>query len=126
MKKKLAAILVAALSLGIAGCTESDRVSHNISVEADNFNVRRSVTVFNTRTDTVLFQMIGTMSISNNDNNELEVIVQTGKDKFKKHFVYLGPDTTYVIEDVSGADVDKYKYEISFLPEWGWRPTIAN
>ena len=40
-----------------------------------------------------------------------------------KHFVYLNDDTMYVVEDISGANVDKYHYEINFLPEYGVKVT---
>lgn len=35
----------------------------------------------------------------------------------------IGSSCMYVVEDVSGADVDKYHYEINFLPEWGVKVT---
>ena len=44
--------------------------------------------------------------------------MQTGPDSYKKHFVYINKEwTMYVVEDISGATVDGYKYEINFLPE---------
>lgn len=43
--------------------------------------------------------------------------------KYRKDLVYLNDYTMYVVEDVSGADVDKYHYEINFLPEWGVKVT---
>lgn len=43
--------------------------------------------------------------------------------KYQKHFVYLNDDTMYVVEDISGANVDKYHYEINFLPEYGVKVT---
>jgi len=61
--------------------------------------------------------MLGTMSISNSSNNELQVICKTGDGQYKKHFVYLCDWTTYIIEDVSGAAVDPYHYEIIIYPK---------
>lgn len=46
--------------------------------------------------------------------------------KYKKDLVYLNDYTMYVVEDVSGANVDKYHYEINFLPEWGAKITHKN
>ena len=43
--------------------------------------------------------------------------------KYQKDLVYLNDYTMYVVEDISGADVDKYHYEINFLPEWGVKVT---
>lgn len=61
--------------------------------------------------------------MKNNTANELEVIIETEEGKYKKDLVYLNDYTMYVVEDVSGADVDKYHYEINFLPEWGVKVT---
>lgn len=75
------------------------------------------------RTDTVLLELTGTFALQNNDDNELEVIIETAKGKYRKDLVYLNDYTMYVVEDVSGADVDKYHYEINFLPKWGAKIT---
>lgn len=125
MKKKVVALL-AALMLACAsltGCTEVDQVSTNISKEADNFNVTRKLTVLNARTDTILLELTGTFSLQNNSENELEVIIETAEGKYQKDLVYLNDYTMYVVEDISGSDVDKYHYEINFLPEWGVKVT---
>lgn len=105
------------LVVALAGCRQSDRVAWNVSREADNFNVTRKLTVLNVRSDKILMEMTGTFSIANNAANELEVICMTGKNEYKKHFVYLNDWTVYTVEDVSGADVDPYKYEITFYPQ---------
>jgi len=125
MKKKvLALIMSAALCCSmLAGCTEADQVSHNISQEANNFNVTRRLTVINARTDTVLMEMEGTFSLHNNSANELEIICEVEDGKYQKHFVYLNSYTMYVVEDISGAEVDKYHYELNFLPQWGFKAT---
>jgi outer membrane lipoprotein SlyB len=55
MKKKLVAIATTLIvaSATLVGCTEANQVSHNVSQEADNFNVLRRLTVINSRTDKV-------------------------------------------------------------------------
>ena len=125
MKRKIAALLVltAVSCFAMTGCTEADQVSTNISKEADNFNVTRKLTVLNARTDTILLELTGTFALKNNSDNELEVICEVGDGKYQKHFVYLNDDTMYVVEDISGANVDKYHYEINFLPEYGVKVT---
>ena len=124
MKAKLKIIIVVALmSVLLMGCTEADQVSRNVSKEANNFNVTRKLTVINARTDTVMLEMQGTFSVLNNSSNELEVICEVGDGIYKKHLVYLNDWTCYVVEDISGAEVDKYHYEINFLPEWGVKIT---
>lgn len=125
MKKKVMALLAVFVLLCafLTGCTEVYKVSNNISQEADNFNVTRKLTVLNARTDTILLELTGTFSLQNNSENELEVIIETAEGKYQKDLVYLNDYTMYVVEDISGTDVDKYHYEINFLPEWGVKVT---
>lgn len=104
-------------TLMLTGCTQVDRVSSNIRQQADNFNITRRIVVINARTDKPIFELTGNFSLQNNYNDELEIIVEVGNGVYKKHFVYLNDWTMYVVEDVSGAFVDKYHYEINYLPE---------
>lgn len=45
MKKPIISILLAVTVLVVTACSEADRVSENLSREADNFNIRRQLTV---------------------------------------------------------------------------------
>ena len=112
-------IIIAIIAASMTGCSvsQASRVRNNISKEADNFNVTRRLSVINMRTDKPIFEMIGNFAIKNNANNELEVIVEVQRGVYKKHFVYLNSWTMYVVEDVSGAFVSPYHYEVNFLPE---------
>lgn len=125
MKKRMVAImLVLAMVLAIAGCgTEAERVSYNLSQQADNFNVVRQLTVINCIEGDVLFQMTGKMSITaDTADNQLEIIVEDDG-TYVKHFVGLSDNVTYVVEDLNlGANaVDKYKYTLNFNPKM-WIP----
>ena len=122
MKKALiTAILLTVLCL--TGCeTEAQRVSYNISREADNFNTIRQITVINCIQGDVLFQMTGKMSITADTNdNQLEVIVEDDNGKYKKHFIGLSDNVTYVVEDITDGDVSKYHYTLNFNPKM-WVP----
>lgn len=115
MKKRLIAIL-AVLLLLLTGCTEADKVQHNISKEADAFNVQRKITVINARTDTIMLEMTGTFALKNNSSSELEVICEVAPGTYRKHFIYLNEYTLYVVEDVSDTNVSQYYYELNILP----------
>lgn len=119
MKKIISLMLVVIIVFSITGCeTEANRVSYNVSQEADNFNVVRRLTVLNARSDKPMFELIGTFSIEvDNEDNQLEVVCETGKNEYKKHFIALNQWTMYVVEDIGGANVNKYRYEVNFLPE---------
>lgn len=118
MKKKLCFALVAALFVTLlSGCRESDRVAINISQKADNFNVTRKITVVNIRDNTILYELIGKCSLKNEGSNELSVISEVSKGQYKKDLIYLSDWTTYIVQDVSGAFVDPYHYEVNILPQ---------
>lgn len=112
----LLVLVVIAMGTVLIACREADRVSHNVSQEADNFNVIRRLTVLNARTDKPLFELIGAFSFNLQDNRII-VIVETGENEYKKHSVGLNEWTLWVVEDIGGAAVDKYRYEVNFLPE---------
>ena len=124
MKKKFLALLVLAI-LGCAaltGCRESDKVSRNLSLEADNFNDVRQITVINCLQGDVLFQMTGKMSITADTSDiQLEIIVEDENGNYKKHFIGLSDNVTYVVEDITSGNVDKYKYTLNFNPKM-WIP----
>lgn len=77
-------IVVLSVVVLCTGCRQSDRVSYNVSKDADNFNVVRRLTVINARTDKPVFELIGTFSIETDSaDNQLEVICETGKNEYK-------------------------------------------
>ena len=120
MRKFLAlilAVLCLCLCFPLAGCRESNKVSYNLSLEADNFNVARKLTVINQRTDTILFQMEGNFSIEKEADGDLAVIGENNNGTYYKHFVYLSSEISYVVEDLGTTTVEKHKYTINFNPE---------
>ena len=114
-KKFVALILVAiCLCTCLAGCTEADNVNHNLSQAADNFQVTRKITVYNARTDMIILEMEGNMSLSNNTTNELVVTCMTGPSQYKKNYVYLNEYVIYVVEDITDTVTDPYHYKVHF------------
>lgn len=73
--------------LGLTGCSEAERVTYNLSTQADNFNILRQVTVINCIANDVVFQMTGKMSI------------------------------TADVEDIDTNYVDKYKFTVNYNPK---------
>lgn len=124
MKKKIGLIVVLCLTLCLfTGCEQrqADVVSYNLSLEADNFNDVRQLTVINCLQGDILFQMTGKMSIEvDGTDNQLEVIVEDEYGEYKKHFVGLSDNVTYVVEDITNGDVDRYNYTLNFNPNMWW------
>ena len=111
-------LLVSGLFL-LSGCesTQSSQVSYNVSQEADNFNVIRRVAIINTRTDKIEFEVIGRISVDTSDSDKLVIIVEAEKGIYKKHLINMTEWNMYVVEDLEGAKVNEYKYEVNYMPE---------
>lgn len=118
MKKLLALLLcliiLGTCCIGLASCSAADNVNHNLSQAADNFQVLRKITVYNARTDLIVMEMEGYMSLSNNSTNELVVTCMTGPGEYKKNYIYLNEYVIYVVEDITGTATDPYHYKIHF------------
>lgn len=85
----------------------------------------RQVTVINCLQGDVLFQMTGKMSITaDTEDNQLEIVVEDENGEYKKHFIGLSDNVTYVVEDVTSKDVNQYKYTLNFNPKM-WLPEIS-
>lgn len=126
----IAAVFVIAflviMSGAVGGCSQAERVSYNLSQEADNFNVVRQLTVINCITGDTLFQMTGKMSITADvQENQLEIIVEDDG-TYVKHLVGLSDNTTYVVEDLNLGEneVSNYGYTLNFNPNM-WIPYEA-
>lgn len=118
MRKKIAAFFMAAcVASGVAGCSTASTVNHNLSKDANEFNVYRRITVTNARTDTIMLQAEGYMALSNNSSNELVVTIKTGEEQYYKDYIYLNDWTCYVMEQTEPKGTDKYHYELVFYLE---------
>lgn len=115
-KRKLFALLMCVVLLA-AGCSEADKVNANISQQANYFECERKITVYNARTDTIILEAEGYMSISNNSSGELVCTVKTGPSEYKKNYIYLNDYTLYVVEDITGTHTDPYHYKMYFHTE---------
>ena len=117
IKKVLVAVVALVAVITLTACSEAEKVSYNVSQDADNFNVIRRVTVINTRTDKAEFEAIGRISVNTEDDKKLGVIAETAKGVYKKHLINLTGNNMYVVEDLEGAKVNQYKYEVNYMPE---------
>lgn len=110
----MAVVMLIAMCVALCSCTAAENVNYNVSQAADNFQVLRKVTVYNARTDLIVMEMEGYMSISNSATNELVVTCKVGADTYKKNYVYLNEYVIYVVEDISGSVTDPYHYNVKF------------
>lgn len=124
MKKIVAIALMLALVLVLAACaSQSHKVTYNLRREAEEFNVRRRITVLNTRTDTALMQITGLLSIDTDSDGDLNITIEKAPGEYVLNYAHLSQDTTYIVEQIETKEVSKYQYEIIFYPKnlvCGW------
>lgn len=113
----LTVVMMFVMMLCMCSCSTADTVNYNLNKEADEFNVYRRITVTNARTDMIMMQAEGYMSLSNNSANELVVTFKTGENQYYKDYIYLNDWTCYVMEQVEPKSTDKYHYELVFYPD---------
>ena len=115
MKKIICmALAIMLLVVCLTGCRAADGVNRNLSQAADNFECLRKITVYNARTDLIVMEMEGYMSLSNNSTSELVVTCKTGANEYKKNYIYLNEYVIYVVEDITGTATDPFHYKVHF------------
>lgn len=119
MRKIGLAVAGVALAAGLAGCTsQADTVSHNLSKDADSFEINRRVVFYNGITGSYILEIQGLCSLGNFDKDgELSVTCKVGKDTYKKHFLGLSDNVTYFAEQIDAAKSNPYHYKVIFKPE---------
>jgi hypothetical protein len=102
----------------LAGCAKpADVASKNISEAADNFELSRRITFYNGITGTALLVIEGLCSLgSGRETKSLTVTCKTGPSDYKKHFLGLSDNVTYVAEQVDGVKASPYHYRVTFNP----------
>ena len=96
----------------LCGCSEAEKVNKNISKQANYFETERHITVYNARTDKVILEAEGLMSITNNSSNELVCTIKTGPNTYKKNYIYLVLNDVLnnVLKILQGLLVDQKLY----------------
>jgi len=121
---KIIAMIAAVVSLMFVaiGCTESDAdvAAKNISKAAEQFEVARRIVFFNGITDKYLLMIEGYCSVETTESalgGSIEVTCKVGKGKFKKAFLGLSDNVSYLVEQVDPINVSTNHYRVIFKPE---------
>lgn len=113
------AVLVAFM---LTGCTQSDAdvAAKNISKAAEQFEVLRRIVFINGITDKYLLEIDGYCSVETTESalgGSIEVTCKVGKGKFKKSFLGLSDNVTYLVEQIDPINVSTTHYRVIFKPE---------
>lgn len=116
--KRIAILILAVVGLvAFAGCgSPADTVSHNLSKEAEKFNVQRKIVGINGITDKVEFEVEGRCSIDPGIVRSLVVTCKQGPDDYRKHYVGMADNMFFISTQLKGIDVSEYRTKIILRP----------
>jgi hypothetical protein len=121
IRKIVLAVCAIGASIALSACEPAaDVASRNLSKAADNFEVNRRISVFATTMQGVenLMTIQGKCSLGNNDPvNELTVTCKDGPGEFKKHFIGLSSNVSYIVEQGNAVSVSEFHTRIVFRPQ---------
>ncbi len=121
MLKRIVVIVLALAALFVvAGCeSDADKAGKNLGKAAEQFEVQRKIVGINGITDKVLFEVEGRCSLERNNSlaGTLEVICKHGPRDYRKHFIGLSDNVTFISTQLQGIDVSVYRTRIILKPE---------
>lgn len=113
-------LLVAPLMLSACGSSDADVAAKNISKAAEQFEVARRIVAVNGITDKYLLEVEGYCSVETVDSGlagAASVTCKLGPGKFKKSYVYLSDNVTFIVQQIDPIDVSTTHYRMIFKPE---------
>jgi hypothetical protein len=106
------ALAIAAVCMLAACSNDAQIASYNLSQAADNFKISRRIVFYNGITNDYMLVIEGLCSQEQTDK-KLSV---TGADEYKKHFLGLSDNVSYISEQLEPAKVGVYSYRVTFKP----------
>lgn len=115
----LTTLLISIMCLFGSGCSqESNTASNNVSIAAHNFEINRRCIFYNGITGEYILTIEGLLSVTESDTQRrLEVIVKTGPNTYKKHYLGLSDNVSYFVEQLESVKADPYHYRVIFRPQ---------
>lgn len=106
-----------ATALMLSACSsDADVVSKNLSKAADQFEVDRRIVFYNGITDQYMLEITGKCAVEP-EERKLMVTCKTGPDEYKKHYLGLSDNVTYMAEHLEGTTASSDQYRVIFKPE---------
>lgn len=119
MKKIIViALVVIAAAIGVSACgsTPAQVASHNLSKEAELFQVQRRIVFYNGITDKIMLTVEGACSIETPEAEKLEVTCRAPDQKLFKDYLGLSDNVTYVVQQLEPINVSTSHYKVVFQP----------
>ncbi len=128
LNKKILGVAAGLIIAGtaLAGCSsvtttngesDADKVSENIALEAEAFQVQRSITATSGITGEVLFIAEGRCSFEYPGEGRVDAICKYGPDEYRKHTFIIGDQDQVIIAQEKPIDVSEYHTKIIIKPQ---------
>lgn len=121
IRKPLTAAVAALAPLTVGACSsDADRASRNLSTAAENFEIERRVVFINGITDEYILEITGRCSVETENSaaeGAVEVTCKIGPDEYKKHYLGLSDNVTFMVEQLEPIDISLYNYRVIFKPQ---------
>ena len=123
---KLKKIIVGVASIAVSATlltacsSDADTASYNLSKAAEQFEIERRIVFFNGITDKYLLEIQGLCSVETGNSmlsGSLEVTCKVGPSAYKKHFLGLSDNVSFMVEQMEGSKVSVYRYRVIFKPD---------
>lgn len=101
----------------LAGCSDADIASRNLSQEADNFGINRRIVFYNGITGDYILSIEGYCALGNSDTDaRVSVTCKIGPNEYKKHFLGISDNVTFFAEQIDPAKVGTRNYKVVLKP----------
>lgn len=124
--KKVLSIAGILFLLAFTGCEQPADVARiNVSEQADNFQVHRTLTVINLRSDEVIYEISGFFSLQE-WRDRIVVVLNSAEGVYENHYIATGEWIAWFIQDNSGAEVSRFQHEVlvrpprNLIPRFDW------
>ena len=106
-------LLVFTCCVSLTGCRAEDVIQHNLLVDTGNFKTYRNIKVINVRSDKVLMEFEGYLTSKIDSEGDVNIMIKTGPDTYKLHYVRLAQEITYISEQLENTHTDPYHWKIT-------------
>lgn len=118
---KIKSLIVAiATTLALTACSKDndrEKISHNLSVAADKFEINRRVVFYNGITNTDILAIEGRCAFEAESEHKVNVTCRVGPNEYKKHTLGISDNVTYISEQLDAAQASAYHYRVVFRPQ---------
>jgi hypothetical protein len=112
-------VLISTIAATLSACSPAANIaSRNLSRAADEFEVNRRIVFYNGITGEYMLTVQGLCALGNDDKpRQLSITCKTGPTAYKKHFLGLSDNVSYMVEHLEANTANTYHYRVIFKPQ---------